>query len=344
MLHSALTLDSLNSRWNKTLSRLPQLAQFDYPLLLLGESGTGKDVLAQQIHRLSKRRAQNFVSVNCAAIQDTLVESELFGHRKGSFTGAESHRPGAFLSANQGTLFLDEIGDLPLGLQAKLLRALENREIKAVGSDLPVRIDVRVIAATHKNLRDQVNKGHFREDLYYRLNVLSIEVPALRDRSEDIATFVRLFSKDHNLDITEQGLALLQGHSWPGNIRELRNFIMRAAANFPMKRIGATEVFEIMNDASRISTKAPKGTREFLREYEKSLIEERLHANNWNQRRTAREMGIPKSTLNDHIKRYGLGPDKVPSVGGDDSVQIHIHDPSLVQGRVEVVPDSALQT
>ncbi|MEO0336228.1 MAG: sigma-54-dependent Fis family transcriptional regulator [Pseudomonadota bacterium] len=178
-------LKSLNSSWQSQLMKFPSVAQSEMPVLILGESGTGKELIARTIHRLSSRKHAPLVSVNCSALGDSLVESELFGHRKGSFTDATHDRKGAFESARGGTLFLDEIGDLPLNLQPKLLRALENQEIRPVGSDSAVKTDVRIVAATHQNLQQKVAEGDFREDLYFRLNVVKITPPPLRHRVED---------------------------------------------------------------------------------------------------------------------------------------------------------------
>lgn len=308
------TLRSENPVWQGRINNLPRLAQSDFPIIISGESGTGKDILAREIHRLSHRQQANFVSVNCAAIQESLVESELFGHRKGSFTGADSHRQGAFLAADKGTLFLDEIGDLSLTIQAKLLRALENREIKPVGSDQVVKIDVRIISATHKNLAQLVEAGLFRQDLFYRLNVIPILVPRLTDRPEDIPTLATLIGRDCSVKFSDQALEVLKDYSWPGNIRELKNFILRGSALYPSHQIGANEVFQLLQETVAPLPKSGLSNREFFRRVEREVVLERLAANNWNQRMTARELGIPKSTLNDQVRRLGIVTKPKPPV------------------------------
>ena len=211
------------------------MAATDSTVLLLGETGTGKELFATQIHELSARHARAMVRVNCAAIPATLLESELFGREKGAFTGALSRQIGRFELADHSTIFLDEIGDLPLDVQVKLLRVLEEQQIERLGSPKPIRVDTRIIAATHRDLEQRIGEGTFREDLFYRLNVFPIRVPPLRDRAEDIPLlvwrFVEEFSKAFakRIDtIDKDNMAALQQYSWPGNIRELRNVVERA--------------------------------------------------------------------------------------------------------------------
>jgi formate hydrogenlyase transcriptional activator len=219
----------------RVVDQIQQVAPTETTVLLLGETGTGKDLFATQIHERSGRRGRPMVRVNCAAIPATLIESELFGREKGAFTGALSRQIGRFELADHSTLFLDEIGDLPLDLQVKLLRVLEEREIERLGNPRPIRVDTRIIAATHRNLEQRVAEGTFREDLYYRLNVFPIAVPPLRDRGDDIPLliwrFVSEFAKalGKRIDaIDEASLAALKQHPWPGNVRELRNLVERA--------------------------------------------------------------------------------------------------------------------
>lgn len=306
-------LSSKNSDWNSELQKLNNISQAQYPVLLLGPSGSGKDFLAQKIHELSPRRNNRFVSVNCAAMNENLVESELFGHRKGSFTGAIADRPGAFESAHRGTLFLDEIGDLPLAVQAKLLRVLENKEVKAIGSDVNVPVDVRIIAATHKNLPQMAADGLFRRDLLYRLNVIQMRVPGLCDRPEDIPDLLQQLSSSMRVRISEPAMKMLCHHSWPGNIREIKNFLARANSIFPGLLITEERVPQLLDLQAASNPSLPSGWsgerfsgRDFLKNLEREMILERLMQNNWNQRRTAQELGIPKSTLHDRIKRFGL--------------------------------------
>ncbi len=216
----------------EVLERITQMAPVKSNVLITGESGTGKELVARGIHVLSPRRHKPFIAANVAALADTLLESELFGHEKGAFTGAIAQRKGLFELADKGTLFLDEIGEMPLATQTKLLRVIEQREFMRVGGEAPIRVDVRVVVATNRHLRHQVELGEFRRDLYYRLNVLHIELPPLRQRREDIPLLVDEFmsttSREHDLspvDITPEAMALLMKHDWPGNIRELRNLV-----------------------------------------------------------------------------------------------------------------------
>ncbi|MES2664399.1 MAG: sigma-54 dependent transcriptional regulator [Pseudomonadota bacterium] len=217
------------------MRRISKVAPTEGTILILGESGTGKELVAQAIHSQSKRSAGPLISLNCAAIPETLIESELFGHEKGSFTGAHAARKGLVESADGGTLFLDEIGELPLEAQARILRLLQEKEIRRVGSVATRVVDVRLIAATHRNLRERVRNGSFREDLFYRLNVLDLEIPALREREQDIAElteyFLQLFSKRHQVDtrsLSKEAWAAVNRYSWPGNVRELQHAIERA--------------------------------------------------------------------------------------------------------------------
>ncbi len=235
-------LKSKSEFWQHTLSSLGSVSQSDYSVLLLGPSGTGKDVIAKSIHECSLRSSEPFMSVNCSALTETLVESELFGHVKGSFTGAISDRKGAFEAARGGTLFLDEIGDLPYSLQAKLLRALENEEIRPVGSDRVVKTNVRVIAATHQNLLQKIREGTFRSDLFYRLNVITVEVPSLQERMEDFEELLYSFARENRVGFSYQAVCALKKPPWPGNIRELKNFVARAATLLPKTCINEVHV------------------------------------------------------------------------------------------------------
>jgi len=312
-----LTIQSLNQTWQKQLDLIPQMAKTDFTVLILGPSGTGKDVIAQNIHQISDRTAP-YIGVNCCALSETLIESELFGHVKGSFTGAINDRKGAFEAARGGTLFLDEIGDLPLSLQAKLLRALENNEITPVGSDKTIQTDVRVIAATHQNLYDMVTKGKFRSDLYYRLNVLKINVPALTDRMEDFEPLLFQFAKKHKVRFSFDSVQELKKHTWPGNIRELRNIVCRASAIIKNETVKVEHVSDLVEKINLIKNsenlinaediKSDEMKLPFMKELEKQLILKRLAANHGNQKRTAKELGIPKSTLHDRVKSYGIDP------------------------------------
>lgn len=311
---SPYRMTSKNELWNQDLQALYSASLTDFPILLLGPSGTGKDILAQSLHKESHRKSGPFVSVNCSALTETLVESELFGHVKGAFTGAIQDRKGAFETARGGTLFLDEIGDLSKNLQAKLLRALENCEIRPVGSDRTVRTDVRIIAATHQNLDEKINEGQFRSDLYFRLNVITAFPPALSDRMEDFEGLFYDFCKQYRVGFSFDSVLELKKHSWPGNIRELKNLVARASALYPRQRIEIPQVKRLLGvqpqSSSHEVTSAPlpaaKAELSVIREIERQLIIKRLKANRGNQRRTAAELKMPKSTLFDRIRTYDI--------------------------------------
>jgi DNA-binding NtrC family response regulator len=313
--HSPLSpeLSSRNSDWQAQLDMLPNIARTEYPVLLLGPSGSGKEVLAEALHKNSKRSHGPFVSVNCNALTETLIESELFGHVKGAFTGAVADRKGAFEAARGGTLFLDEIGDLPYNLQAKLLRALENSEIRPVGSDRNIKTNIRIVAATHQNLMQKIQEGHFRLDLYYRLNVISMQPPALAQRTEDFEDLLYSFSKKMKVAFSHGAILRLKKHSWPGNIRELKNVVARASALFPKQRIQEEFVPLLLDKTSIVHGPIPVavsnqdvGTMPVIKEIEKQMIIKRLIANRGNQRRTASDLGMPKSTLHDRIRAYNI--------------------------------------
>lgn len=301
-------LKSRNGVWNSELQALGNVAQTDFPVLILGPSGTGKDVIAEAIHQNSPRKEGPFVSVNCSALSETLIESELFGHIKGSFTGAITDRKGAFEAARGGTLFLDEIGDLSYSLQAKLLRAIENGEVRPVGADRNVRTDVRILAATHQNLTYKIQEGSFRSDLYFRLNVVSITPPALNLRMEDFDDLIYMFAKKMRVRFSFTAIARLKKHPWPGNIRELKNLVSRAAALYPRQQIEEEHVEKLLDktllDPSEQKIQAQ--TAPVIREIEKQMIIKRLIANKGNQRRTAHDLGMPKSTLHDRLKYYDI--------------------------------------
>lgn len=308
-------LTSKNSLWQNQLQRLGAIANSETPVLLLGPSGTGKEVLSQSIHQHSRRSQGPFVSVNCSALTETLVESELFGHVKGSFTGAIGDRKGAFESARGGTLFLDEIGDLPYGLQAKLLRALENNEIRPVGADRVIQTNVRIIAATHQNLADKIQSGEFRLDLYYRLAVATIITPALKNRMEDFDEILMSFARKLKVRFSFAAIQRLKDHTWPGNIRELKNTVSRAAAYFPQQSIEENQIIDILDpvavsEASRTpgASDIIRNSQPVIREIEKDMILKRLAANHGNQRKTAADLRMPKSTLHDRIRLYEINP------------------------------------
>ncbi|WP_374001356.1 sigma 54-interacting transcriptional regulator [Bdellovibrio bacteriovorus] len=300
-------ITSRNEVWNEELQALSNVSQTEFPVLILGPSGTGKDVIAHALHEQSSRNQGPFVSVNCSALSETLIESELFGHIKGSFTGAINDRKGAFEAARAGTLFLDEIGDLSYGLQAKLLRALENNEIRPVGADRNVRTDVRIIAATHQNLAQKIREGLFRADLYFRLNVVTIAPPALSLRMEDFEELLYTFAKKMRVRFSHGAIVRLKKHPWPGNIRELKNLVSRAAALYPRMHITENHIEKLL-DKTLLEKSEDRVTNDIpvIKEIEKQMIIKRLEANRGNQRRTAQDLGMPKSTLHDRLKYYNI--------------------------------------
>ncbi len=294
-------------------------------VMITGETGTGKEILAREIHAHSPRAKRPFLVIDCAALSPDLVESELFGHVKGAFTGAAADRPGAFEAADGGTVFLDEIGDLPPALQPKLLRVLENREIRRVGSNAVRGVDVRILCATNKPLDEEVNEGRFREDLFYRLSVVSIELPPLRERPEDIPLLVESFARRlHGADAPAQlgdldaALPALRRHAWPGNVRELRNLVDRAfyaprrpvdlVAALAMGRVGVRGAEGPGSPvvAPDYSLPFKEGKAMLLEEYERRYFADLLRRNGGNVSASAREAGIERAYLQRLIKRFGL--------------------------------------
>jgi DNA-binding NtrC family response regulator len=279
-------------------------------ILLLGESGTGKGLVAEVIHCSSQRKDKPFISINCSAIPENLLESELFGYRKGSFTGATSDKKGLISMADQGTLFLDEIGDMPVGLQAKILKVLETGEVYPIGETKPRYADVRLVAATNKDLEDQIEKGLFREDLYYRLNVIEVRIPSLRERREDISVLARHFVDKYSSEnkknvngVSDDAMEILLNYTWPGNIRELRNVIERAVV-LAGDKIGAAELPERLKSA-RGGKNVPtlKAKLDF---YEEKVIKDALQSHNWNKEEVAKELDVDLATLYRKIKKLGI--------------------------------------
>ena len=288
-------------------------------LLLLGESGTGKELVARALHKGSPRADQAFIPVNCAALSPGLMESELFGHEKGAFTGASTQRKGAFQEAQGGTLFLDEVGELPLELQAKLLRVLESGEIKPVGADRPFHVDVRVVAATNRELLALVRKGKFREDLYYRLCVLEVVLPPLRSRRGDIQLLAEHFLGDHapgqqEVSFTPAALARLRQHTWPGNVRELRNVVSRALASRRGLKIDAQDIsfepqyFREEVALTGVPLELPKGVtlEQMVEQVERQLIVNTLQDYKNNRNQAAKRLGLARSSLFKRLKKWGL--------------------------------------
>jgi two-component system nitrogen regulation response regulator NtrX len=287
-------------------------------VLITGENGTGKELVARAIHRLSPRANKPFVEVNCAAIPSELIESELFGHMKGSFTGAVSDRAGKFEQADKGTLFLDEIGDMSLAAQAKVLRVLQDGEVTRIGGTKSYRVDVRVLAATNKTLEEELAGGRFREDLYYRLNVVPLHVPPLRDRREDIPLlaqhFVNVLTQRDGFAprmLDSSALETLQRYDWPGNVRELRNAIERVLILSSGPRITAADVSRLTGtrppDASGLGSLLEiKTYEEFKNAAERAFLLHKLREMDWNVSETARVLDMPRSNLYKKIERYGL--------------------------------------
>ncbi len=331
-----LAARSLNERWNRQLSRLPYIAQSGCPVLLLGPSGSGKEILAQLIHKMSKRDQGPLISLNCSALTESLVESELFGHVKGSYTGAASRRKGAFMAANNGTLFLDEIGDLPLSLQPKLLRAIERGEAKPVGADMPLKTNARIISATHQDLHDKAQCGQFREDLYYRLNVLAIRVPALKERMEDFEPLLQSFAREASAVFSPEAAQTLKNCQWPGNIRELKNTVIRAKAMFASEVIDKEKALLALNHGEGLpqpdretnypaiaaelkrlsqikkrSSPSPDCSKKAsllndLRSIEKTAITKALRRYKGNQSLSAKALRMPASTFCRRLKEYNI--------------------------------------
>jgi len=283
---------------------------------IFGESGTGKELVARAVHNRSARHEQAFIPVNCAAISKELIESELFGHEKGAFTGAANARKGAFEEADGGTLFLDEIGELPLDLQAKMLRALESGEIKRVGASKPINVDVRIVAATNRDLLGAARQGAFREDLYYRLCVIPLHLPPLRSRMSDLSNladhFLKQFSpKGQPVRLTPAAMQKLEGHTWPGNIRELRNVVHRALLLRKGAMIDSTDLsFDVQPRENRdvpIPEFAPGTTlAQMLESVERRIVELYLQRFKDNRERVAKELGVARSTLFKRLKDWGL--------------------------------------
>lgn len=301
------------------LQIISTVAPTEATVLITGESGTGKELVARALHEGSARAARPLVTVNCAALAENLLESELFGHEKGSFTGADRRREGRFMQANGGTLFLDEIGEMPLPLQAKLLRALQQREVQRVGSDTPITVDVRVLAATNRDLRREAAEKRFREDLYFRLNVISIEVPSLCRRSEDIpllaAHFLQRFAERNRKNIkgfAPQALDSMLRYSWPGNVRELENAVERAVILCNGDLITGRELPASVVDSPAAATTAaaPEGDISLaglsLDTVERRAIEETLRQTGDNKSEAARRLGITRATLHNKLRKYGL--------------------------------------
>jgi two-component system, NtrC family, nitrogen regulation response regulator NtrX len=292
-------------------------------VLIYGENGTGKELVARTIHALSRRRAAAFVEVNCAAIPEELIESELFGHVRGAFTGAVADRRGKFEAANAGTLFLDEIGDMSLKTQAKVLRVLQEQTLEPIGSTSRVRVDARVLAATNKDLQAEIRAGRFRDDLYFRLNVIPIFVPPLRDREEDVAVladhFMAEFAREYGRrpkSLTPEAVAAIRRYAWPGNVRELRNVIERLMIMVPRDSISPVDLGFLELGANPVGAVAPGTPAERLTlheardRFERDVILRTLAEQQGNMSRTAEVLGVERSNLYRRMKTFGIAPSR----------------------------------
>jgi two-component system NtrC family response regulator len=305
-LHGMITGDPGMLRVTRTMEKL---GPSNATVLLLGESGTGKELLARALHDLSPRNTHRFVALNCAAIPENLLESELFGYEKGAFTGAVKQTRGKIEYANEGTLFLDEVGDLPSGLQAKLLRFLQERVVERVGGREEIPVDVRIVCATHQNLREMMQQGRFREDLYYRLSEIVIDIPPLRDREGDatllanafLAKFTEQQGKGH-MHFSEEAAQAIESHPWPGNVRELENAVRRAVIMADGNRIGPEDL-GVGNVPAKVE---PVNLRQVREEAERRAIVRSLARSDGNLVKAAELLGVSRPTLYDLLNRYGL--------------------------------------
>jgi two-component system, NtrC family, nitrogen regulation response regulator NtrX len=287
-------------------------------VLIYGESGTGKELVARALHASSLRGTMQFVEVNCAAIPEELIESELFGHRKGSFTGASEDKIGKFQKADGGTLFLDEVGDMSLKTQSKVLRVLEEQRVERLGSNEPITVDVRVIAATNKKLEEEIGRNAFREDLFYRLNVIPFNVPALRERIEDMpilaAHFLAEFCAEYGKkpkEFSATAMEVLLSYPWPGNVRELKNLVERLVIMSPAQKIEAHHLPpELFRGASKSPQKPYESLQEARSAYEREFVLRKLEENRWNMTKAAEALGLERSHLYRKMRSLGIAPSK----------------------------------
>ena len=302
---------------SKIKSQMSKVAPRNAWVLITGENGTGKEVLARSIHINSARSEQPFVAVNCAAIPETLIESELFGHVKGAFTGASSSQRGKFELANKGTLFLDEIGDMSLRTQAKILRVVQEQVFERLGGEEPISVDVRVIAATNKNLAEEIKLGSFREDLFYRLNVIPFHMMPLRDRGKDIEKLINHFLEKMSVELGEkpksvspEAMAFLLGYRWPGNVRELRNMVERLCIMTTSEQIAPSDLPASIKQGQKSLVSSPSDSGSTLKEaksdFERSFILDKLEENQWNVSKTAEAIGVERSNLHRKLRAYGI--------------------------------------
>ncbi len=310
-LTGAAGMETVNTAMAELLQTALKVAESTATVLITGESGTGKEVLARLIHRHSPRQKEPFIGVNCAAIPENLIESELFGHVKGAFTGAVKDRQGRFQRADGGTLFLDEIGDLQPEMQVKFLRVLQEKKVEAVGGQQEEEVDVRIVAATNRNLQDAIGRGDFREDLYYRLSVIPLHLPPLRERKDDIPGLVNHFLKKHDapaeVSFTSEGLQKLQNYDWPGNIRELQNVVERSVILRSGPKITAQDILlPHSGEQSSIGKFQLPPAGISLEAVEKSLIEQAMSLAEGNRSQAARLLQIPRHVLIYRLEKFGI--------------------------------------
>jgi two-component system nitrogen regulation response regulator NtrX len=302
---------------------IDQSAASDARILILGENGTGKELVARAIHLRSKRASGPFIEVNCAAIPDTLIESELFGHERGAFTSAVSQRKGRFELAHRGTIFLDEVADLSLSAQAKVLRVTQDLSFERVGGEEKIEVDVRIVAATNKDIEKEIKEGRFREDLFFRLNVIPIFVPPLRERIEDLPLLIDYFMEKYKppkapapRTLSEKAMHVLKEYSWPGNIRELKNFMERVNIMTDDEVISETAVNQYLgavspgNESSRLKDFERMQLNQAKDKFEKEFITQKLKENKNNISKTAQALGLYPSNLHSKLKKYGISVEK----------------------------------
>jgi two-component system response regulator HydG len=289
---------------------IEDIAPTDASVLIEGESGTGKELIARAIHQKSPRKDRPFMVINCSAYPTTLLESELFGHEKGAFTGATRQKSGRFEQAHRGTVFLDEVGEIPLAAQIKLLRVLQTQRFERIGGEQTLDVDVRIIAATNKELLQEVKTGRFREDLYYRLNVIPIHLPPLRDRGNDIPLlarhFLRRFAKEQGKEVSgfsPEVMRMLLDYSWPGNVRELENSIEHATVLAKGQQVEVSDLPAILHSVTSISLERKPAT---MAEHERALLQQVLEACGWNKKKAAQRLGISRNTLYVKLKKYHI--------------------------------------
>ena len=297
--------------------KVEKIAPTDISVLITGETGTGKELIAREVHNRSPRAGKPFVTINCGAIPENLLESELFGHVKGAFTGAVANKPGKFQAADGGTLFLDEIGEMPLELQVKLLRALQEKVVYRVGDTRPETVDIRIVAATNRELEKEIAGGRFREDLYYRLNVVNVELPPLRERGDDVLVIARYllsrYSREYDAKVkgfSPNAAVAIRKHNWPGNIRQLENRIKKAIVLCESTVIGPEDLGLTGDVLPQILTLA-EAKEKFQRDY----INEVLELNNGNRTKTARDLGVDPRTMFRHLEKESDDPNAGPDPG-----------------------------